>query len=67
MNNCESNKILKGVLYALNPKLPLCNNHYITGKNIWLFSSFASVENTLSNITCNMNCKFNNLKGKLKM
>lgn len=67
MNNNMSHNVLKGFLCACNPKLPLSNNHYITGKNIWLFSNIACVENTLSCFTGNMCCKLNNLKGKLKM
>ena len=67
MKNNLTHNILKGFLCNCNPKLPLSNNHYITGKNIWLFSNMVQIENTLTCFTSNICCKFHNVIGKLKM
>ena len=47
----NSKNFLKSFLCATNVKLPLNNSHYITGKDIYLFSNLACVENTLSSFT----------------
>jgi len=44
-------------------KLPLSNDHYITGKDIYTFSNLVCVENTLSNFTNNIKCICKNVKG----
>jgi len=57
---------LKSFLCASNVKLPINNSHYVTGKDIYLFSNLASVENTLSCFTNNIHCYLNNFKSKYK-
>ena len=59
-------KFLKSFLCASNVKLPLSNSHYITGKNIYLFSNLACVENTLSSFTNNISYYLNSFKKKYK-
>ena len=55
------------LLCATNVKLPLSNSHYITGKDSYLFSNLACVENTLSCFTNNVNCYLNSFKSKYKL
>ena len=62
----NSKNFLKSFLCATNVKLPLNNSHYITGKDIYLFSNLACVENTLSSFTNNVNCYLNSFKSKYK-
>lgn len=59
----NKNKIINSLL-CNNIKLPMYNNHYITGKGILFFSNIACVENTLSNLTCNLKniCAFKKLR-----
>ena len=59
-------KFLNSFLCSSNVKLPLSNSHYITGKNIYLFSNLASVENTLSCFTNNISYYLNSFKKKYK-
>ena len=59
-------KFLNYFLCSSNVKLPLSNSHYITGKNIYLFSNLASVENTLSCFTNNISYYLNSFKKKYK-
>lgn len=56
------NKIVNALLCCNNFKFPMYKNHYVTGKNIWLFSNLACIENTLSDLTCNLKCNLNNCK-----
>ena len=56
-NNCNYNNILCSLLYNLPLKLNIGNHHYITGKDIVTFSSFASVEKYLTCLTCNFRKK----------
>lgn len=50
--------VLRKFLCVFNPKINLCNGHYICGSNLSLFSSFAEIENCLTNTTC----KIKNIK-----
>lgn len=52
----------KYLLNCSNIKLPITNSHYITGKNIYMFSNLVCIENTLSNLTNNCKCIFNTAK-----
>lgn len=52
--------LLNSVLCCLNPKMQVTPTHYICGKNLALFTSFAQIENCLTcftnkckNLTCN--------------
>ena len=45
--------LLNSVLCCLNPKMPITPTHYICGKNLALFTSFAQIENCLTGLTCN--------------
>ncbi len=65
--NINPRKFLNNFLCASNVKLPLSNSHYITGKDIYLFSNLACVENTLSNFTNNINCYLKSFKRKYKL
>lgn len=56
------NKIVNSLLCCNNIKFPMYKNHYVTGKNIWLFSNLACIENTLSNFTCSLKSNINNCK-----
>ena len=46
------NNMLRKLLCCFNPKINICNGHYVCGSNLSLFSSFAEVENCLTNATC---------------
>lgn len=46
-----------------NPVLPMYKGHYITGKDISLFTKLMCVENTLTTFTCNCKGVANNIKG----
>ena len=48
MNNAN---MLTGMLNCLNPKMPISNNHFVSGSNIALFASLAQVENCLTGFT----------------
>ncbi len=50
----NKNKIINSLLCGNNIKFPMYNSHYITGKDIWLFSNIACIENTLTALTCNL-------------
>ena len=62
----NKNKLINSLLCCNNFKFPMNNNHYVTGKDIYLFSSLACIENTLTNFTCNINNACNNLKCNIK-
>lgn len=57
---------LNTFLCASNVKLPINNSHYITGKEISIFSNLATVESTLSSFTNNVNCYLKSFKSKYK-
>ena len=48
--------LLNSVLCCLNPKMPLTPSHYVCGKNLALFTSFAQIENCLTGFTNNCKC-----------
>lgn len=50
----NKNKLINSLLCCNDFKLPINKTHYITGKEIHLFSNFICVENTLTNFTCNI-------------
>ena len=55
--NFNSQKLAKYLLCNSNIKLPISSSHYVTGKDLSLFSNLICVENQLSNMTCNIkNC-----------
>lgn len=56
--------IITPLLYNLPLKFNVGNCHYITGKDIATFSSILSVENYLTNLTCN--CK-NQISNKFRL
>lgn len=43
--------IINGILCCLNPRFNLCNNHYVCGTDLALFTSIAQIENCLTNLT----------------
>lgn len=55
-------KIANYMLCNSNMKLPISNHHYITGKEISLFTNFVCVENTLSQLTGKCKCFFSTWK-----
>lgn len=55
--NFRPNPIVNSLLCCNNFCFPMYNNHYITGKGIFIFSNLACIENTLSSATCSIkNC-----------
>lgn len=60
--NINKNKIINSLLCCSNFKFPINNSHYLTGKDIYLFSSLACIENTLTDLTCNLKNKCNDIK-----
>lgn len=58
----NKNKLIDSLLCYNNFKLPITKSHYITGKEIHLFSNFLCVENTLTNLTCNIQNICSNIK-----
>lgn len=50
--NFYQNKLIRGILVCCNPRLNMCNNHYVCGRDLALFGSFAQVENCLTSATC---------------
>ncbi len=50
--NFYQNKLINGILCCCNPKLNLCNSHYVCGRDLALFGSLAQVENCLTGTTC---------------
>lgn len=64
------NRVIRGILCCVNPKINLCNDHYVCGYEVALFSSFAEIEKCLTNTTCKIkglpakcNC-YKNVKDK---
>ncbi len=55
----------KYLLCCNNIKLPITNTHYITGKDIYVFSNFACIENTLTCFTNNFKCLCKNFTNKI--
>ncbi len=55
-------KLANHLLCCSNVKLPINKNHYITGKDISIFSKLICIENQLSDFTCNLKGYFNNCK-----
>lgn len=64
--NFNTSKIVNSLLCCNNFKFPMTNSHYVTGKDIWLFSNLACVENTLTGFTCNLKNVCNNCKNCFK-
>lgn len=63
--NLNTTALANCLLGCNNICLPMYNNHYITGKGIYLFGTLACVENTLGSATCSLkqccqNLGFNN-------
>ncbi len=59
--------LLNSVLCCLNPRMQVTPTHYVCGKNLALFTSFAQIENCLTsftnkckNLSCNKNCCLRN-------
>lgn len=59
-NNPKLSNLANYLLCCTNPKLPMYNNHYITGKNIAFFTKLVCVENTLSDLTSSCKNLYNN-------
>ena len=51
----NNTNLINRLLCCLNPRFKLPCNHYVCGYNLALFSSFAQIENCLTNAT--NNCK----------
>lgn len=51
----NNTNLINRLLCCLNPHFKLPCNHYVCGYNLALFSSFAQIENCLTNTT--NNCK----------
>ena len=47
-------KLANYLLCTSNICLPINKNHYVTGRDLSYFSSLACIEQTLSNLTCNI-------------
>ncbi|MEG2646042.1 MAG: hypothetical protein RSA08_03315 [Clostridia bacterium] len=60
MGICPRN-ILNHFLCCSNIKFPMYKGHYMTGKNISIFSNLACIENNLNNLTCSCKNTYNNL------
>lgn len=52
------------ILYAIPGKFNLGKCHYLTNKNIAVFSNLLSIENALTNITC---CCKNSIYNKFRL
>lgn len=57
-------KLANYLLYNSNIKFPINQSHYVTGKELSLFSKLMCIENELTNLTCNLkgfctSCKYN--------
>lgn len=53
----NQNKIINSLLCCNNFKFPMWNSHYVTGKDICLFTNIACIENTLTGLTCGLKNK----------
>ncbi len=47
----SANGIINGILCCLNPRFNICNNHYVCGTDLAVFTSIAQVENCLTSLT----------------
>lgn len=56
---CKKN-LAKYILCSSNLKFPMYNGHYMTGKDISLFSNLVCIENSLNNLTCSIKSLYNN-------
>lgn len=56
---------LNSLIYSMPNKFNIGKCHYVTGKNISIFSNLLCIENTLTNLTCNCKNKVYN-KFRLK-
>lgn len=54
-----TNRLIRGILCFANPKLNLCNGHYVCGYNLSLFTSFVEIENCLTDTTYKIKCLSN--------
>ena len=68
MNNYPffKDKMINNILCGFPYKIPINNSHYITGKNMMLFSKLMSIENDLTSLTCYGNNLYNCLKNNFK-
>ena len=57
----NKNYLMKSLLCS-PVKFPMYNSHYLCGKDIYTFSNLMCVENSLTNITCNLK----NICGSIK-
>ena len=48
--------LINSILCCLNPRMQITPTHYVCGKNLALFSSFAQVENCLTCFTNKCKC-----------
>lgn len=48
--------LINSVLCCLNPRMQVTPTHYVCGKNLALFTSFAQIENCLTSFT--KSCKY---------
>jgi len=55
---------INSLIYSMPNKIKLGKCHYVTGKNISIFSNLLCIENSLTNLTCN--CK-NTLGNKFRL
>ncbi len=58
--------MLNNILCCSNVKIPIGNNHKISGKQIVMTSNLVCIENTLTNLTCNISNMFHGLSTKYK-
>lgn len=58
----NKNKLINSLLCQNDLKLPISKTHYITGKEIYFFTNFVCIENTLTNLTCNIKNICKNVK-----
>jgi len=57
--------LINSVLCCLNPKMSITPTHYICGKNLALFTSFAQIENCLTCFTNKCKCTASNKTTRL--
>ncbi len=62
MRNFNMNCILNSILCNCNVKMPLSNNHYITGKDLLLFKNLTCIEQGLTSITCGIKNGCSNIR-----
>jgi len=48
--------LINSVLCCLNPRMQVTPTHYVCGKNLALFTSFAQIENCLTSFTNKCKC-----------